>query len=135
MPDEYKDPQKQEAGRKSREKQRLEEPIPAGMNPAESSSNQSTEQESQTFDRPNPETTVSQLQSQLSNTKQELEEAKKRATLLEQQNVEDVSSTNNEGVGLVRADKVTKISENDKKGGSTCRKIWRTDKKKACKRG
>ena len=51
MPDEYKDPQKQEAGRKRQEK-RLEEPIPARPVPAENSSVSSTEQESESFDRP-----------------------------------------------------------------------------------
>jgi hypothetical protein len=51
MPDEYKDPQKSEAGRKGREKQRLEEPIPAGTVPAEKSSVSSTGQESESFNR------------------------------------------------------------------------------------
>ena len=50
MPDEYKDPQKREAGKKGRESQRLEEPIPAGMNPAESSSVSQTEQDSESFE-------------------------------------------------------------------------------------
>lgn len=49
MPDEYKDPKKQEYGKKGREKQ-LEEPIPAGTVPAENSSNSKTEQESESFE-------------------------------------------------------------------------------------
>ena len=52
MPDEYKDPQKQEAGRKGREKQ-LEQPIPAGGGHkmgAENSSISTIEQESKNLE-------------------------------------------------------------------------------------
>jgi|SRR5215207_5165678 len=123
LPDEYKDKLRSELGKKGRQKQ-LEQSngtliteILPDSNRTKDDSDSSTEQESHTFDRPSPEKMVSQLQSQLSNTKQELEDAKKRITTLqEQQNTEGVPGMNNEGVGLVRADKVTEISETDKKG-------------------
>jgi hypothetical protein len=57
IPDEYKDPKKQEAGRKGREKQ-LEAPIPAGSARtvrAENSSVSQTEQESESFENADTE--------------------------------------------------------------------------------
>jgi vacuolar-type H+-ATPase subunit I/STV1 len=89
LPDEYKDKQKQEAARishKNRNKSGQstafdESGTGAGLNPAESFSSKPTEQESQTFDRPESEE-VNRLRSQLSKKDEELKEVIEENTKL-----------------------------------------------------
>lgn len=123
LPEEYKNKERSQTGKKGRQKQMEQADGAVTITEeatklwAKDDTDSSTEQEPQSFDKPSPEKMVSQLQSQLNSTKQELEEAKKRlAVLQERKNMEDVPGMDNEGVRLVRADKITKISETDKKG-------------------
>jgi hypothetical protein len=125
LPEEYKDKTRSGLGKKGRQKQLrsggstvLEElDTEPDSNRANNGSDSSTGQESQTFDEQSLEKMESQLQSQLNNAKQELVEAKEMiASLQERKKVEDVQSMDNERDRLVGADRVTKISERDKKG-------------------
>ena len=128
MPDEYKDPQKQEAGKKVEKKQRLEEPIPAGMNPAESSSVSQTEQESTSFENMDrgPDVkpaaqTVNKLQNELKNVREvlesEIENKNKRIKeLLEGQDLKDIPELVDNKIGPVKIQNLSKINEYDRRG-------------------
>src|SRR5918996_2858040 len=119
MPDEYKDPQLSEYGKKGREKQRLEEPIPAGMNPAESSSVSQIEQESESFDRPRQDVGVGRemyekLQRQFKNRvefetksrddiiKQQSQEIQKLKELGDSQTIDDIPQIVDNKIGPVK---------------------------------
>jgi hypothetical protein len=132
IPDEFKDVQKQEAGRKGREKQ-LEQPIPAGgarETGAENSSFPSIQEESKNLEdinRPNVKSAApmyGKSQYELKNTKKELkeikaelEEAKKKIAILqESQNIEDIPQLVDNKIGPVEIQNLSKISEFDRKG-------------------
>ena len=133
MPDEYKDPQKSEYGKKGREKQRLEEPIPAGMNPAESSSVSQTEQESTSFDRPRQDVGVGKemyekLQRQFKNRlefetksrddiiKQQSQEIQKLKELRDSQTIDDIPQLVDNKIGPVKVQDLSRISDFDRRG-------------------
>src|SRR5919109_975003 len=134
MPDEYKDPQKQEAGRKRQEKQRLEEPIPAGTVPAESSSDSSTGQESESFENmdrgPDVKPTSEmyrKLQRDLKNrleateqvVKEKDKEIEKWKNIVEGQNIPDIPQLVDNKIGVVKIQtlqNLSKLSEFDRRG-------------------
>jgi hypothetical protein len=122
LPQEYKNKERSQAGKKGRQKQLehsngtvtiTEEPTKLW---AEDDSDSSSEQELHGFDRPSTEKIVSQLQSQLSSTKQELEDAKKAmAALQEKKNMEDAAGMDDGIAQLVRGNNITRVSDSDKK--------------------
>lgn len=125
LPAEYKQKEKAQAGKKGRQKQLeqvggtvtiTEEPeVPVKLR-AENGSDSPTGQRLQTSDRHGPDDIVSQPNGQLNNAKQELQESKKGiAVFQERQNIEDIPRLSSEGVGLVKADKVIRISGIDKR--------------------
>jgi hypothetical protein len=135
LPAEYKQKEKAQAGKKGRRKQLqqaggtltiTEEPeLPVKLR-AGNGSDSSTGQKSETFDRQSPEDMVSLPQGQLNNTKQELQEAKKGIVAIQaRQNIEDLQSQNGEGVGLLKADKVIRISGIDKRDCAAYVLRWR----------
>jgi hypothetical protein len=142
IPDEFKDPQKQEAGRKGREKQ-LEEPIPAGgarETGAENSSVPSKVLESESFDRPRQDIGVgkemyAKLQRQFKNrlefeTKyrddiikqqsQEIaklnQEIQKLKELIDSQTMDDIPQLVDNKIGPVKVQNLAKVSEFDRRG-------------------
>jgi hypothetical protein len=142
IPDEFKDPQKQEAGRKGREKQ-LEEPIPAGgarETGAENSSVPSKVLESESFDRPRQDIgdgkeMYAKLQRQFKNrlefeTKyrddiikqqsQEIQklnqEIQKLKELIDSQTIDDIPQLVDDKIGPVKVQNLSKISEFDRRG-------------------
>jgi hypothetical protein len=132
IPDEYKDPQKQKAGKKGREKQ-LEKPIPAGMVRAEDSSASQTEQESESFDRPRQDVVVGKvryekLERQFKNRlefetksrddiiKQQSQEIQKLRELRDSQTIDDIPQLVDNKIGAPKVQNLSKISELDKRG-------------------
>jgi hypothetical protein len=132
IPDEFKDVQKQEAGRKGREKQ-LEQPIPAGgarETGAENGFFPPIQEESKNLEdinRPNIKSTAQMYgksQDELKNTKRELkeleaklEEAKKKAAILQEaQNIDDIPELVDNKIGPVEIKNLSKISQFDRRG-------------------
>jgi hypothetical protein len=124
IPDEYKDPQKQEAGKKGRKKQ-LEKPIPAGMVRAEDSSVSQTEQESESFDRPRQDVGVGKvmyekLQRQFKSKddiiKQQSQEIQKLKELIDSQTMDDIPQLVDNKIGPVKVQNLAKVSEFDRRG-------------------
>jgi hypothetical protein len=135
IPDEFKDLQKQEAGRKGREKQ-LEEPIPAGgarETGAENSSVPSKVQESESFDRPRQDVGVNKemykkLQRQFKNRlefetkyrddtiKQQSQEIQKLKELIDSQTIDDIPQLIDNKIGPVKVQNLSKLSQFDKRG-------------------
>jgi hypothetical protein len=132
LPDQYKQKEKAQAGKKGRQKQLeqargtvtiTEEPqVPVRLR-AENGSDPLTGQKPHTFDRRSSEGMVTPLQSQLNNTNQEPQETKNE----KRQNIEEVPHLDSEEAELVKDD-VTRISEIQKRLGTSC--LWnrRTDK-------
>ena len=134
IPDEFKDLQKQEAGRKGRETQ-LEEPIPAGAREtgAENSSVPSKVLESESFDRPRQDIgdgkeTYEKLQRHSKNRlefevksrddiiKQQSQEIQKLKELRDSQTMDDIPQLIDNKIGPVKAQNLSKVSEFDKRG-------------------
>jgi hypothetical protein len=135
IPDEFKDLQKQEAGRKGREKQ-LEEPIPAGgarETGAENSSVPSKVLESESFDRPRQDIgdgkeTYEKLQRRSKNRlefevksrddiiKQQSQEIQKLQELVDSQTMDDIPQLIDNKIGPVEVQNLSKVSEFDKRG-------------------
>jgi hypothetical protein len=142
IPDEFKDPQKQEAGRKGREKQ-LEKPISAGgarETGAENSSVPSKVQESESFDRPRQDMGVGKemyekLQRQFKNrlefeTKyrddiikqqsQEIQklnqEIQKLRELIDSQTIHDIPQLVDNKIGPVKVQNLSKINKFERRG-------------------
>jgi hypothetical protein len=140
--DEFKDLQKQEAGRKGREKQ-LEEPIPAGgarETGAENSSVPSKMLESESFDRPRQDIgdgkeTYEKLQRRSKNRlefevksrddiikqqSQEIQklrqEIQKLQELVDSQTMDDIPQLIDNKIGPVEVQNLSKVSEFDKRG-------------------
>jgi hypothetical protein len=122
LPKEFKNKERSQTGKKGRQKQLeqangtltiSEEPT---ISWAKKDSDSSTEQELQSLDRPSHREMVGQLQDQLNNTRQEQEEAKEAiAALTGRKNMDDVSDMNDERDNLLESDKVTRLSELNKK--------------------
>ena len=135
MPDEYKDPQKREAGKKGREKQ-LEQLIPAGgarSNRAEDGSVSQTEQESESFDRPRQDVgvgkeTYEKLQRQFRNRlefetksrddiiKQQSQEIQKLKELRDSQTIDDIPQLVDNKIGPLKVQNLSKINQYDRRG-------------------
>jgi hypothetical protein len=135
IPDEFKDLQKQEAGRKGREKQ-LEEPIPAGgarETGAENSSVPSKVQESESFDRPRQDVGVGKemyekLQRQFKNRlefetkyrddiiKQQSQEIQKLRELIDSQTIDDIPQLVDNKIGPVKVQNLSKINKFERRG-------------------
>jgi hypothetical protein len=129
IPDEFKDVQKQEAGRKGREKQ-LEQPIPvwgARETGAENSSFPPIEEESKNLEdinRPNVKSAqqlYNKLPNDFKNMKEKLEaeleqEKKKVAFLKESQNIQDIPQLVDDKIGPVKIQNLSKINEFDRRG-------------------
>jgi hypothetical protein len=141
IPDEFKDLQKQEAGRKGREKQ-LEEPIPAGgarETGAENSSVPSKVLESESFDRPRQDVEVGkEMYKKLSQFKNRLkfetkyrddiikkqsqeiaklnQEIQKLKELIDSQTMDDIPQLVDNKIGAITVQNLSKISDFDKRG-------------------
>jgi|SRR5215216_110393 len=93
MPDEYKDPQKREAGKKGRESQRLEEPIPAGMNPGAESGRKGREK--RRLEEPILAGTVSAENDSVSQTEQDSESFENAANTIRDMAIKEKEKDSN----------------------------------------
>ena len=131
IPDEFKDPQKQEAGRKGREKQ-LEQPIPVGgaqENWAENSSFGPTEHDSEDFNKMNRvqdaitqsekaqklEKQVSDLKAELNTKNSEIESLRNENKALKEKNqtemLQEIWERFHDEPGLLKGDKLQKVNQ------------------------
>lgn len=129
MPDDYKDPKKQAAGKK-RQENRLEEPIPVGTVPTENSPDSQTEQESERFedmdkgpDVKHTHKVINQLKSELKNVREtyearlkEEEEKEKLSYVENPDNLEKIPEIIDDKIGPVKIQNLSKISQFDRRG-------------------
>jgi hypothetical protein len=113
LPNEYKQAEKAQAGKKGRQKQldqasgtvmiTEEAEVPARMR-AENGPNSPAGKKLQTFNKPGPEETVGQPQCKSNITNQEHQGPNEgKAAIQERENIEGPPSQNSEGVGLIKA--------------------------------
>jgi hypothetical protein len=126
LPDECKNNEKAQAGKKGRQKQLEqaggtvtiieESEMPVELR-AENGPDSPAGQELQNFDKPSPEEMVSQPQCQSNITNQEHQEASEgKAAIQGRENIEEAPRLNSEGVGLIKADNVKRISKSNRRG-------------------
>ena len=121
LPEEHKNPERVEAGKRGRQKQ-LEQSGSSGtvlVEPknlrANSGSDSSNKQDLQTFDEPNHE--IIKLRKQIEEKDKQLEEKDKQiSTLQESQNVLDIPRLVDDKIGPVKVQNLSKINEFDRRG-------------------